>query len=202
MKSQGLRQGIRSIPRPDGIWMRWQSPPGRWVEVPTPCPPRVPCEDLQPRGHWSDRDYGAADLELFKSAVEQLRFVTTMFWQQAGFFLLIQSGLATVVSQVLPQDKRDPESLLVLSLLGGLLAVFWAYVARNRYWIIQQWHHQVRHLDRELDRHLVYEGVEALLEKQWWRMPTWTTTLLPWFPVVGWTVLLITSIHWIRTPPS
>jgi hypothetical protein len=202
MKSQDLKQGIRSIPKPDGTWMHWPSPAGPWVEVPTPPPPRFPCEDLQPQGHWSDRDYAAADLEVFKSAVDQLRFVTTMFWQQASFFVLIQSALLTVMSRLLPKENRDPESLLILSVLGLALAVFWGYVAYNRYWIIQQWHRQVRHLDRELDRHLVYESVEVLLEKQWWRKPAWVTTLLPWLLIVGWTVLLITSIGWLPRPNS
>jgi hypothetical protein len=150
----------------------------------------------------TERRSPGADLDVFKSAVEQLRFVTTMFWQQASFFVLIHSALATVVSQLLPKDKREPASLLVLSALGLVLALFWGYVARNRYWIIQQWHRQVRHLDRELDRHLVYEGVEVLLEKYWYRKPTWVTTLLPWLLAVGWAALLITSIVWLTRPNS
>jgi hypothetical protein len=124
-----------------------------------------------------------------------------MFWQQASFFVVIHSALATVVSQLLPKDKREPASLLVLSALGLVLALFWGYVARNRYWIIQQWHRQVRHLDRELDRYLVYEGVEVLLEKYWYRKPTWVTTLLPWLLAVGWAALL-NHKHRLVNPPE
>jgi hypothetical protein len=69
---------------------------------------------------------------LFRSAVEHFRFVTTMFWQQAGFFLLIQSALLAVVSQTLPKGEAQRVPLLVVSALGLILALFWGWLARKR----------------------------------------------------------------------
>jgi hypothetical protein len=75
-----------------------------------------------------------------------------MFWEQAGFFVVIQGAVFAVAAKSLPSGKQQWASLLVLSLLGLILALFWGWVACNRYWIIKLWNRQVRHLDRELDR--------------------------------------------------
>jgi hypothetical protein len=164
---------------------------GRVIDAP---PRPFPSEDVQALGSWSVKNYATADLELFKSAVEQLRFVTTMFWQQAGFFVLIHGALLTVVSRLPPREEQDPASLPALSLLGVLLALFWGWVAWNRVWIIEQWRDQVRNLDKEVDRHLVYDRVEALLDEHPLRRPAYATKFLPWLLALGWIGLLIWSL--------
>jgi hypothetical protein len=202
MEGPVLRRGIWWLQKPDGKWMRWELPSSQWVEVPTPPPPPFPCEDVRVQGSWSAENYATADLELFKSAVDQLRFVTTMFWQQAGFFVLIQSGLLAVLSQSLPKGREQHWTLLVLSALGLILALFWGWVAWNRVEIINQWRCQVRRLDFEVDRHLVYESVEKVLAKHPSRRPTSATKLLPLLLALGWIPLLIASIIWSITPNS
>jgi hypothetical protein len=150
-------------------------------------------------------DYFAADLELFKSVVDQQRFVTKMFWEQATFFLVIQSALLTVVAQSLPKGKDHPAQpwpLLVLSILGLVLALFWAWVAWNRVWIIARWRDKVRYLDMEVDRHHIYEDVEALLERHWYRKPTSVTKFLPLFLAVCWLGLLALGIVLLITQKS
>jgi hypothetical protein len=201
MNGPSLRRGIWWFQKSDGIWMSWEeSPTGRWVEAPTPPPPPFPSKDVERQVTWSVEDYAAADLELFKSAVEQMRFVTTMFWQQASFFVLIQSALLAVVSQSLASRREQPETLLVLSILGLVLALFWGWVAWNRIWIIGLWSDRVRRLDREVDRHQIYDGVERELDSHpVLRKPTYATGVLPLLLAVGWTLLLIASIGWSRS---
>ena len=194
MENPRLIRGIWWSQNPDGSWKRWESPTGPWVEASTPPPRPFPSEDVQALESWSVKNYATADLELFKSAVEQLRFVTTMFWQQAGFFFLIQGALLTVVSRLLPIEKGDLESLRALSVLGLLIALFWGWVAWNRVWIIEQWRDQVRKLDKEVDRHLVYDRVESLLDEHPLRRPASATKFLPWLLALGWIVLLIWSL--------
>jgi hypothetical protein len=143
-----------------------------------------------------------ADLELFKSVVDQHQFVTKMFWDQANFFVLFQGALLTVVAQSLPKGKDHPAQpwqLLVLSILGLVLALFWAWVAWHRVWIIAQWRDKVRHLDLEIDRHHIYEDVEARLDHFSYRKPTSVTRFLPWVLALGWIGLLILSIVWLAT---
>jgi hypothetical protein len=162
----------------------------------------LPCKDVATKtllcvedysSAWSVEDYSSADLELLKPVVDQHRFVTSMFWQQANFFVVIQGALLSVLaSQVLNKGPKQLTPLLLLSALGLVLAVFWGLVAWNRVWIIEKWIGQVRHLDREVDRHLVYESVEkALEEKRWYRKPTHMTRFLPWLLALGWIALLI-----------
>jgi hypothetical protein len=194
-----LREGIWWVQRHDGTWMRWESlsrkwvKPQRslrlpWVEAPRLPPQPFPGEDVEARGSWSAQNYAIADLEIFKSAVDQLRFVTKMFWEQANFFVVIQGALLTVVAKSLPiQDSKQRAPMLFLSALGLALAAFWGLVAWQRNWIIKQWHSQVRRLDWKVDRHLVYEGVEALLDKKRRRKPTSTTAfVLPWLLAAAW----------------
>lgn len=202
MESPSLRRGIWWSRRPNGTWMRWESSSDQWVMARTAPPRPFPREDLEVGGSWKAEHYASADLEFFNSAVEQLRFVTGMFWQQASFFVVIQSALLAVVSQSLPRGREQPESLLILSALGLVLALFWGWVAWNRVWIIRLWHSQVRRLDWKVDRHLVYEGVEELLEKYWYRKPTEATKFLPLLLALGWIGLLITSIIWSIIPNS
>jgi hypothetical protein len=142
-------------------------------------------------------NHAIADHELFRSAVEQLRFVTTMFWQQAGFFLLIQGWLITVVSQSVLKGEVKPLPLLGLSLLGLLLAAFWGLVARNRARIIEYWRGRVVCLDQRPDPYHLYEDFEEYLDKYRIRRPTSLTKSLPIALVVGWFLVLIASVIWL-----
>jgi hypothetical protein len=163
-----------------------------------PPPPPLSREDDERQVTGLVKDYADADLEFFKSAVEQLRFVTKMFWEQAGFFVVIQTALLAVVSDALPKRTEQPETLLVLSILGLVLALFWGWVAWNRIWIIGLWGRRVRLLDREVDRHLIYDGVERELDSRpKLRKPTYATGLLPLLLAVGWISLLIASLVWV-----
>jgi hypothetical protein len=147
------------------------------------------------------------DVELFKSVVEQYRFVTTMFWQQAGFFLLIQSGLLAVVAQWLPKGTAQFVPLVVVSIFGLFLAFFWAWVAWLRLGIVEYWRDSMVSLDnhrcslyakqyakqpRRLDKY-------RLLAKYVLRRPTDVTGLLPYFMVLIWIALLIYIIVWLPT---
>jgi hypothetical protein len=205
MEGPSLREGLWWIQKPDGTWMRWESLSRQWVKVKPPkslpvpwvrarnFPPLpLPGEDVEARGSWSAKNYATADLELFKSAVDQLRFVTGMFWGQANFFVVIQGALLAVVAKSVPiKDSQQWAPMLVLSTMGLILAGFWAWVAWHRNWIIKQWHCQVRRLDLKVDRHLVYESYEALLDKKWWRKPTSATRFLPWLVAGGWMLMLV-----------
>jgi hypothetical protein len=159
-----------------------------------------PISGQGPGGSGNPTDSDAiADLEYLKSAVEHLRFVTTMFWQQAGFFLVIQTALLAVASQSLPKGSEQPAPLLVLSALGLALALFWGWVAWNRVEIINRWRAHVVRLDQLVDPHRLYEG-EGLLANYSLRRPTSATMFLPFLLALGWIVLLILSIVWLVTP--
>ena len=145
------------------------------------------------------------DAELFKSVVEQYRFVTTMFWQQAGFFLLIQSGLLAVVAQWLPKGTAQRSPLVVVSIFGLFLALFWAWVAWLRLGIVEYWRDSMVSLDKH--RRRLYANQYAkqpgrldkyrLLANYGLRRPTSVTGLLPWGMVVIWILLLIYIIGWL-----
>jgi hypothetical protein len=195
MSGLGLRRGVWWFHEPNGTWLRWDSEWGKWERASLPPPPPLPCEVAEPRRSLSVDDYSSVDVELFQSVVGQLRFVTSMFWQQANFFILIQGGLLTVVaSQFIPKVKTQPLlPLLLLSALGLLLAGFWGFIAWNRVWIIKKWNYQVKHLDREIDRHLVYQNVLQELEDKGHRRPTHLARFIPWLLAAGWIALLIWS---------
>jgi hypothetical protein len=136
------------------------------------------------------------DVELFKSAVEQFRFVTAMFWQQAGFFLLIQTALGAAVSQSLPKGRPERGTLLGLSLLGLVLALFWAWVARKRVEIVKEWRREVVSLDQLVDRRHIYRK----LDRDPLHSPTNVTMYLPRGLAVVWIGLMIYSIFCLPTP--
>jgi len=144
----------------------------------------------------SVEDYSSAKLELWKSALGQYQFVTTMFWQQANFFMAIQAALLSVVaSQFLLKGKEKLGPLLLVSILGLLFAVFWAIIARNRVRIIEEWDRQVRNLDR----HRVYVRVQEELKSLW--KPTRMTRFVPWFLIiVVWPGLMIWAWVTQNTP--
>jgi hypothetical protein len=130
------------------------------------------------------------EAELLKSAIEQFRFVTTMFWQQAGFFLLIQGWLATVLFQSFVKGEETPGPSLILSVLGLGLATFWTWVAWKRFEIIEYWRRKVVHLDGSVDPHyLLY----AQLDEEPDRRPTAVARFLPPTLAALWSILLIVS---------
>ena len=197
MESLGLRQGTWWAQQPDGKWMSWKSSKdqaGQWEPGSRPDPPEctcpdLPCKDVTTPRFVSVEDYSSADLVLLKSAVDQLRFVTTMFWQQANFFTVIQGALLSVVaSQFLYRGSHKLPPLIFLSAVGLGLAVFWACVARKRVRIIDKWTDQVRHIDQEVDRHLAYERAH---ERRWYQKPTHITQVLPCLLALAWIALLI-----------
>jgi len=140
----------------------------------------------------SVEDYSSAKLELWKSAMGQYQFVTTTFWQQANFFIAIQAALLGVVaSQYIPKGKEELWPLLSVSVLGLLLAGFWAVIAWNRVRIIDEWDRQVRNLDQ----HLVYVNVQAKLKaNKFFRRPTHMTRLVPLALIVVWIGLILWAI--------
>jgi hypothetical protein len=166
--------------------------------------PAGPTGDPAPSGSLESGSVGKnaiTDAELFKSAVEQFRFVTTMFWQQAGFFLLIQSGLLAVVAQWLPKGTAQRVPLLVVSIFGLFLALFWAWVAWLRLRIFEYWRHHVVSLDKH-PRHLYanqYAKQPGRIDKYGLRRPTSVTGFLPVCMVAIWIVLLIYIIVWLPT---
>ncbi len=208
MEGLKLRQGTWWFQKPNGTWMRYKpgKDPGKDQWVPTsklpPPPPR--CEDVATQRRPSVEDFSNADLELLKSVVDQHRFVTNMFWQQANFFTVIQSALLSVVAALFIKKGADhPMTFLLLSILGMGLAVFWGLIALNRVRIIDEWNKRVEHLDEEVDRHRVYKSVKRAIEgdeKKWYKPPIWyippthMTRFLPWLLALAWIVPLIWSI--------
>jgi len=200
MERLSLRQGTWWFQQPDETWMRWK-PGDKWKQAPRPDPPDFPCKDVATErllsveecSIVSVEDYSSADLELLKSVVEQLRFVTTMFWQQANFFTAIQSALLGVAaSQFFYKGISKLWPLVYLSAVGLVLALVWFFVAWRRVQIIDKWTCQVRHIDQEVDRHRLYKRA---LENTWYKKPTHITMrFLPWLLVLAWGVLLAWSL--------
>jgi hypothetical protein len=133
------------------------------------------------------------ETELFKSAIDHYRFVTTMFWEQAGFFLLIQTALLAVVSQSLPKGRAELLPLLAISALGVILALFWAWIARKRFGIIDEWRRNVIRLEGSIDRY--YLLYKKSLDKEPLRGPTAVTRFLPYVLAAGWILLFIISFR-------
>jgi hypothetical protein len=131
-----------------------------------------------------------SDRDMFRSAVEQLRFVTTMFWQQAGFFLVIQSGLIIVVFQSCMKGELKLLPVLVISGLGLLLALFWGLVAFMRVRIIKYWRDCVIGLDKR--------PCQFYKNQPWLGRPTSVTMVFPFLLALAWVVLFIIGL-WFPT---
>jgi hypothetical protein len=104
------------------------------------------------------------DLELLRLASEHFRHDLQLFWQQTGFFAVLQGFFVTAVASALVEGEgKGPVAPVDLSsVIGGVAAVFcalWFCSGWRRLKLVGEWHRQVRHLDRVVDRHRVYGAI-------------------------------------------
>ena len=183
MSNPILHRGLWWQQRTDGTWLRWDTGMRTWKEADTPPPPPE-------EGRASDEYPPQADMEVFKVVVEHFRHNLTMYWQHFTFFSAIQGILVSVFSSI-ESTPGSGTAVRAVAIFGLVLSLFWWWVARGRWKLIDTWRHEVRQLDLVVDRYSVFYTVEAQLRNRPWQIPAYSGLFLPPVIAIGWIVLMV-----------
>jgi len=135
------------------------------------------------------------DIEIFKMVEEHFRQDVREFWVRANFYLLAHAGLFSVfVVAYSTLLKSQIMILVILSMLGLVVAMFWFLVLRGSIKWLQCWREQVIDLDKKLDPFKCYIKVESLAKERPFLSPSYITQFLPLIFVVAWLAVLLTVL--------
>jgi hypothetical protein len=133
-----------------------------------------------------------ADLEVYRAVTDHFKQDLTAFWVRSNFYLIVQAGLLSTFVALVPK-KSHVQHALALGMAGvGLsIGVVWFIVARGAVAWIRRWRNEVMLLDRVIDRHRVYDRVEAFASTNPLKSPSNVTQYLPLLFCAAWVALIV-----------
>ena len=138
-----------------------------------------------------------ADLEVFRAVTDHFKQDLREFWVRSNFYLVVQAGLISAFAALIPKEAKLQHTLAIsMGGVGLAIAVMWVFVARGAVSWIQLWRSEVVSLGRVIDRHRVYERVEAHASSHPLGSPTYVTKYLPLVFCAAW-IALIAEALWI-----